>query len=195
MWGNHDAILTFVVAKVWKKVYFYVWVPFLMYKQYYHIPSVRWGRDLWKMLGKDDHSVSTIHINLCICDSTCILLIACDMGISSWDPSTKSTRNIATWVYWLTKFSIFYSSYYIVLASTEGYHAPTEFTEYVSFVFFFYSWTCIVGYFIILVFVQETKDLTKATIRKVYDNRYYDTISKTLPQKSRSTGNFDTDAG
>ena len=88
---------------------------------------------------------------------------------------------IATGVYWLTKFFVFYYSYYLALASSKEHHNPTEFIHLVSFVFFFYSWSCIVGYFIILVFVQETKDLTNDKIKKVYENQYYDTISNTLP--------------
>ena len=47
-----------------------------------------------------------------------------------------------------------------------------------------------IGYFIVLVFVQETKDMTKATIRKVYEDEFYDTMTKSDLMSSSKTGDF-----
>ena len=48
-----------------------------------------------------------------------------------------------------------------------------------------------IGYFIVLVFVQETKDMTKATIRKVYEDEYYDTMTRSILKSSSKTGDFE----
>ena len=98
---------------------------------------------------------------------------------------------IAAWVHWLTKFFVFYIPYLLVQINTDERHLPTQYNMYLSSMFFFYSWFCIIGYFIVLVFVQETKDMTKNSIKKVYEDEYYDTMTRSILKSSSKTGDFE----
>ena len=155
---------------------------------------------IFEMFDEDincDNCPYIITIRSLLITSTCIFVIVYSFCLSPvfWvylaETLPPRALGIATWVHWLTKFSVFYSSYFLVLASTDWYHAPTEFNISVSFMFFLYNWFCIVGYFVILVFVQETKGLTKKKIKKVYDEQCYDTIARSLLKSSQNTANFD----
>ena len=155
---------------------------------------------IFEMFDEDincDNCPYIITIRSLLITSTCIFVIVYSFCLSPvfWvylaETLPPRALGIATWVHWLTKFFVFYIPHLIVQVSTDERHAPTQYNMYLSSMFFFYSWFCILGYFIVLVFVQETKDMTKDSIKKVYEDAYYDTMTRSVLRSSSKTGDYE----
>ena len=98
------------------------------------------------------------------------------IGSTTWvymaETLPPRAMGIAVWVHWIVNFIIYYTPWMLIEAKHFDDIEHNHFDEYVSIFFFIFSGCWVAGFFIVLVFLQETKELGEDIKKTIYTDSY-----------------------
>lgn len=145
-----------------------------------------WNALLYQFYQEDftsSDSAYNIIINILTVFTSIIFVLSFALTVGSvwWvysvETMTPKGFSIAVGCNWLTTFFVNLLPWIFIIArNKDDDDDQTYYKLYMSAFFFIFSALSIFGFFIILVFVQETKGKSEQEISSMYENRYFDTL-------------------
>lgn len=146
-----------------------------------------WNWIIFQMFDEDIEENQKDYDTLIIVFGTTIIIVfiisfSVFLGSTTWvymaETLPRRAFGIAWAWHWSMNLLIYQFPYIFEKAVSFTRDNDPKYYKSLSLSFFLYSGLCMAGFFIVLVFVQETKGVDRIKIQKLYDSKHYDTMMK-----------------